>query len=375
MSRHDQDPVKKWNNILPRNKTGVEAVFLGWQHGPHGELLPLYNIMVADHSSFLSTVSDTTLQDMNLRVPKTPSPYPGTLTLPWQNAGIDVEQLLTARNILQAAHLDYPVIKKPRVGILEPRFGNGDWIIVRKDNGVVLSAVDSKYEPVQNRDAFTFFDTLVKEKKATYLAAGQIGDGQHAWILASLPGFIAVHRNDLVIKGLLPTNSFVTNGGVRAKVTPIRVVCNNTLSVSQNAGKSTIHSTRDSDANKEQADALLRDTSRLFKKIDNSFNRMAEKKITQNELQNYVMTLTSEKYGGDNITKLEEMRDKVIELYESGNGANLSRGTLWGAFNSVSEYTDHIMLNGGPNQKLNSIWFGKGEQLKLKAYQLAESMI
>jgi len=62
-------------------------------------------------------------------------------------------------------------------------------------------------------------------------------------------------------------------------------------------------------------------------------------------------------------------------LHESGRGAHLARGTLWGAFNSVAEYTDHMMLDEDSNTRLNSIWFGRGEQLKLKAFHLAERML
>ena len=52
----------------------------------------------------------------------------------------------------------------------------------------------------------------------------------------------------------------------------------------------------------------------------------------------------------------------------------LSRGTLWGAFNCVAEYTDH-RKDGNSATRLESIWFGGGEQLKLKAFQLAERMM
>jgi hypothetical protein len=34
-----------------------------------------------------------------------------------------------------------------------------------------------------------------------------------------------------------------------------------------------------------------------------------------------------------------------------------------------------MMLSGDPTNPLNSIWFGRGEQLKLKAFHLAEQML
>jgi hypothetical protein len=74
------------------------------------------------------------------------------------------------------------------------------------------------------------------------------------------------------------------------------------------------------------------------------------------------------------LKKNREIRDTFLTLHESVQGADLSRGTLWGAFNCVTEYTDH-RTDGHPVTRLESMWFGRGEQLKLKAFQLAERMM
>jgi hypothetical protein len=99
---------------------------------------------------------------------------------------------------------------------------------------------------------------------------------------------------------------------------------------------------------------------------------MALTKISDEQLLNYVKALIPD--DGEDNAKSQGIRNAFFELYESGQGADLSRGTLWGAFNCVTEYTDHKM-EGNPAARLRSIWFGRGEQLKLKAYQLAERMI
>jgi hypothetical protein len=65
----------------------------------------------------------------------------------------------------------------------------------------------------------------------------------------------------------------------------------------------------------------------------------------------------------------------VLQLHEEGHGAKLARGTVWGAFNSVAEYTDHMMSAEDSATRLNSIWFGRGEQLKTKAFRLAQQMM
>ena len=77
----------------------------------------------------------------------------------------------------------------------------------------------------------------------------------------------------------------------------------------------------------------------------------------------------------ENTARTEKIRNSVLQLHDSGRGAHLSRGTVWGAFNSVAEYTDHMMLGEDSTTRLNSIWFGRGEQLKSKAFRLAQQMM
>jgi hypothetical protein len=105
------------------------------------------------------------------------------------------------------------------------------------------------------------------------------------------------------------------------------------------------------------------------------FNGMAAKKITEEQLREYVQALVPDNEEAQNTARTENIRNSVLQLHESGRGAHLARWTLWGAFNSVAEYTDHMMLDEDSNTRLNSIWFGRGEQLKLKAFRLAQRML
>jgi len=82
--------------------------------------------------------------------------------------------------------------------------------------------------------------------------------------------------------------------------------------------------------------------------------------------------MTYPRFSGAAQRRNEEAR---AEREEANDLHLLSRGTLWGAFNSVTEHTDHMMLSGDSTTRLNSIWFGHGEQLKVKAFHLAEQMM
>ncbi len=351
-----------------------DAEFLGWQETLSGEIFPLFNITVADHPSYHSTVSEGTLRRLRLRIPRTPSPYPEIGPSPWHTLGIELNHPKTAREAIEIAGLDYTVVKKR----LEVNTGlkQDAYATVRTDTGDVLGIVNESYEPIQNVDAFRFFDALVAEDEAIYETAGVLGKGERIWILARLPGYIKVHGNDIVNKYLLLTNSHDGSSHVRVKLTPIRVVCNNTLtSALQGAGEVHISHTPNAVRDLEQAVTLLGLSNSLYEQLDVIFNGMATKKITEEQLREYVQALVPDNEEAENNARTEKIRNSVLQLHASGRGAHLSRGTLWGAFNSVTEYKDHMMLGGDSTTRLNSIWFGRGEQLKLKAFHLAERMM
>jgi hypothetical protein len=113
----------------------------------------------------------------------------------------------------------------------------------------------------------------------------------------------------------------------------------------------------------------------LYKQLDILFNSMAARKITEVQLREYVQALVPDNEEAENTTRTKKIRNSVLQLHDSGHGAHLAHGTLWGAFNSVAEYTDHMMLNEDETTRLDSIWFGRGEQLKLKAFRLAKRMM
>jgi phage/plasmid-like protein (TIGR03299 family) len=352
----------------------TDAKFLGWQGKISGELFPLFNITAADHPLYQSTVSESTLRRLNLQVPQIPSPYPETEPPPWNNLGIELNHCKTAREAIEIAGLNYTVKKKPLK--LQKGLKQESYATVRTDNGEVLSHVNASYEPIQNIDAFTFFDTLVAENEAIYETAGFFGKGEFIWILAKLPGCITVHGNDIVNKYLLLTNSHDGSSQVRVRLTPIRVVCNNTLtSALRGAGDIPIIHTSNAVSDLGQTTTILGLSKYLYEQLHVKFNSMASRKITKAQLSAYVQALVPDNEEAENTARTEKIRSSVLELHDSGLGAHLARGTWWGAFNSVAEYTDHMMSGEDSATRLDSIWFGRGEKLKLKAFNLAQKMM
>jgi phage/plasmid-like protein (TIGR03299 family) len=299
--------------------------------------------------------------------------------VPWHQLGTRLEQPATATEAIEIAGLDFKVQLKPVKTVVnrKQKIIPNAFATVRTDTSEVLGVVGSRYEPIQNKDAFAFFDPLVDASEAIYHTAGVLGKGERIWILAKLPSYIRVGRNDIVDKYLLLTNSHDGSAVVRAKLTPIRVVCSNTLSVALAGTEQEVRIRHTANAihKLEEAHKLLGLTNSLYKELDMIFNRMALRKITDKQLMDYVKALVPSNPDAQYQTRNENIREAILELHESGQGAEMSRGTLWGAFNACTEYSDHVQHSRDTAKQLKSIWFGGGEKLKLKAFQLAQKML
>lgn len=359
MPESKNNPISNLHQTTGKN----DAVFLGWQSIIDGEMIPLYTVMLEGHPLFHSTVSDVTLRKMHLRIPHTPSPYPSARPSPWHRIGIPLNHPATAREAVAGAGLDYTVVKEP----LKPHLGTMQaWALIRTDTRKILEVVQDNLMPLQNKDAFAFFDPLMKELDATYEIAGTLGHGKDVWLLARLPGYIKVRSNDIVNKYLLFTFSHGERSCLRVKPAPIRAVCNNALAA-------VLHGTEESKTfysqyakeNLIQIDALREWVDSVYSQLDAEFNRMALVEISDRQLMEYVKTLVPDGERPIASVETDEIRNAILTLHALGQGARLARGTLWGALNSVVEYTDHF-VPGEDYEEIN-----RKEQLKLKACRLA----
>jgi len=299
---------------------------------------------------------------------------------PWHGLGVRLPKLATSAEAIEAAGLDYHVDKKPMFtrGAGKHRVEVPDhFCTVRRDTGDILGVVGARYTVLDNKDAFSFFDALVGEGEALFETAGALGQGETIWLLARLPGYIRIGRHDEVKKYLLLTNSHDGSSMVRTKLSPIRVVCQNTLTSALEGSEQEVRIRHTPSAvdHLQEAHKLLGLTNELYQQLEIIFNRMSLKRITEKQLIEFVKTLVPDNEEASFNTKTENIRSKILELSETGAGSEYSRGSLWGALNSISEFTDHVQNTKDPQKRLNSVWFGGGERLKLKAFQLAQSWL
>jgi phage/plasmid-like protein (TIGR03299 family) len=152
----------------------------------------------------------------------------------WHGLGKVVAGYPTSAEALVFAGLDFDVIKSPLFTQVNGMVSTPDGInyrnisldipdtfaTVRTDTNQVLGVVGKDYEIVQNRDAFSFFDSIIGGDGILYETAGALGNGSRIFITAKLPGYIRVGDDDLTEKYIFLTTSHDGSGSITGAFTP-----------------------------------------------------------------------------------------------------------------------------------------------------------
>lgn len=152
---------------------------------------------------------------------------------PWHGLGVKVEEAVSSGEALWLSGLDWHVVQKDIYA--EDKKINGYKANIRDSDGKVLGVVSDRYRIVQNDEAFAFTDALLGEG-VRYETAGSLSEGRQIWMLARLPEKYIIN-GDEIAPYLVFSNSHDGSGAVRVAITPIRVVCQNTLNLALNAAK------------------------------------------------------------------------------------------------------------------------------------------
>jgi phage/plasmid-like protein (TIGR03299 family) len=304
--------------------------------------------------------------------------------VPWHGLGTKLEKPATAAEAIKAAGLDWAVSKVAlhlKAGSRYPVVPN-QFAIVRNDRrGQPTSApfgiVGKGYTPLQNKNAFAWFDAIVGEGSAIYHTAGALGEGERVWLLAKLPGEMRVIGDDIAEKYLLLSNSHDGKSSVQVKFTPIRVVCQNTLTMALSLGKGIRMSHLPSlPLELTLARQNLGIITTKFAEIEEGFQKMAAISLDKRRIDEYLVGVfpDPDDQADERANKrIKQVRADVLRLFETGQGNQQAKvkGTLWAAYNGVTEYMDHHFRHRNPNSRLDSVWFGTGYLTKARAFGVA----
>jgi phage/plasmid-like protein (TIGR03299 family) len=290
---------------------------------------------------------------------------------PWHGLGTRVEEALTSQEAIEKAGLDWtvdpcPVFDQHGIQI------QGYVANTRSSDDSVLGIVSNRYSIVQNREAFDFTDNLIG-KGLKYETAGSLRGGRQVWLLGKMP--------DMQICGdkfepyICFTNTHDGTGAIRCCMTPIRVVCNNTLNLALSRAKRSWSARHIGDINAKLTEA--RQTLDLADLYLKNFAEEADKLAGAKMNSGMVITVLDQMFklkDDASERQKETAKQAKYEIVNCMMAPDLAQfvGTKWGFLNAVADWVDHSnparrTKNWEENRFANVI---AGHQLLDKAYEL-----
>jgi phage/plasmid-like protein (TIGR03299 family) len=292
--------------------------------------------------------------------------------VPWHGLGVRIPSDLSPEEVLVKANLDWEVEKIP--AFINQ---NGEEVpidrsaLVRSSDGKILDVVTDDWQPVQNRDAFSFFNEFIAAGDMEMHTAGSLKGGQIVWGLANIKESFELFNGDIVSGYLLFSNFHKYGFSTDVRFTPIRVVCNNTMTLalntkSQNAVKYSHRKVFQPDIVKEML-GVAKEKLAEYKEVA-SF--LGSKKAKNEDIVEYFKRVFP--ILGTNTKKKELSRNATAALsaLHSQPGWNFAEGSWWQPFNAVTYMVDH-KLGRSADTRLSSSWYGINKSLKDEALSTA----
>lgn len=270
----------------------------------------------------------------------------------------------------------------------------------RTDNNIPLGVVKQKYEVIQNRDAFAFFDNAIGRGEAIWDKAGCFGNGEKIVVTAKLPGNIAGPDGSPIDKYLVFANSHDGSCSVNIMFTPVRIVCTNMLNSALNNADSYIRIRHTSSASRrlDYAEGVIQAAIEQSKSAEEIYKALGKCQMTEYNVIKYLSeTILSEqeqyavhefdpKNGLNKLLQRDyycmectgiSMRKvnsfvKLYDYYMNGIGQKEILGTAWGAYNAVTGYYSNV-VEMEPQKRMDSLtWGAANKTMNVALYRAYE---
>ncbi len=295
---------------------------------------------------------------------------------PWHGLGTVVKEAPTSEEALRLAGLDWNVVQEPIYTPFREKI-DGFKANVRDSDRKVLGVVSDRYKVVQNVEAFSFTDELLGQG-VRYETAGSLSGGKRVWLLARLPRKYII-AGERISPYLVFSNTHDGSGSVKVAVTPIRVVCNNTLNLALSTAQrsfSMIHTGNIGDKIQEAKDTLFMAES-YMDQLGSEFETLRRQKLTDRQVQEYIdILLPMEK----NPTKMQEknvirLRNELGRRYYDAPDLQDVGKNAYRFINAVSDFATHadpLRKTANYNENLFSRTVD-GNPLIDRAYQIVKA--
>lgn len=257
-----------------------------------------------------------------------------------------------------------PVLDTDSMGTMEDRH-----VILRSDNLQPLAIVSDGFQIVQPRTVFDWMFDLTREIGCTMETAGVLKEGRKFFALARMGPAENIVGTDLVRAYLMLATACDGSMKTCAANVATRTVCANTVRIAMsetgNRKVEVSHRTAfDGDRVKREMGLCV---SEFYKFISDA-RELAKRTVSPTEAQTFVAAMVEQ----PDLKLAQEMAGykRILSLFNGeGKGANLPgvRGTAWGLVNAVTEYVDHHARAHSFSNRLDSAWFGAGDEMKDRA--------
>ena len=292
---------------------------------------------------------------------------------PWHGLGTRVKEAPSSKDALVYAGLDWKVIQEP-VYTDSQELIEGYKANVRDSDRRVLGVVTDRYKVIQNEEAFAFTDALLGEG-VRYETAGSLQGGKKVWMLARMPHEYII-TGERISPYLLFSNTHDGSGAIKVALTPIRVVCNNTLNLALSTAKrswSMIH-TGDIQGKLQEAKDTLLLADRYMDNLGKEFENLRMKFMTDKQVMEYIEVLLPVEEDGTMKQKrnIEHLREDLKMRYFDAPDLQDVGKNAYRFINAVSDFATHAQpLRKTANYKENL--FARtveGNPMIDKAYQM-----
>ena len=315
----------------------------------------------------------------------------------WHGLGFQIHQNATVDEMVVAAGLDWEVVKKPLYfpweanedGLITMKRAHGQSLIIRGSDQKILSMVGDDWNENQNRDVMNFFHEFVEAGNMTMETAGSLRGGKFIWCLAALGKNFELVTGDKINGYLLLCSPHAYGFRFTIQFTPIRVVCNNTLTWSLKDGPLAgtqmfrmTHARKFDDQAKEEAKQTIGVAAKKFEWFHEISEKLAACRVNYEERIDYFKRVAQieevVEVDGEDSSNDDEL-PRIVRKFESAlqdaPGAELisARDTAWGLVNAVTYTVDHDLGRSRDTGLYNS-WFGTNRSMKQRAVEYALEM-
>lgn len=296
----------------------------------------------------------------------------------WHRLGTQVSDEITPADMMKKAGVDWTVSKKP----LFMQGEKGKYIptkqcaLIRDTDGAVLDYVSENWNPVQNEQAFDFFNDFVAGGDMKMDTAGSLKDGKIVWANAKMREGFDLFGGDIVEGYMLFTNPHKFGQGINIRTCMTRTVCWNTISMAlREDSKVNFSQSHASVFNPDDVKQAMSISTMRMKQFKEQAAFLGAKLYTVDEMLEYFTAvfpkITNEaRKSRSDVSRNAELAMSVVETQP---GADYAKGSFWQLLNASTYTVDHLMGRSEDTRAVSSL-YGTGSVKKQFALKKALEM-